>query len=38
LGFCSFHYDTMTRRYMSVNGGDEIGNWVPAEIPFDQDT
>lgn len=38
LGYCSFHYDTMTRRYLSVNGNNEElgpGNWVSTEIPFD---
>lgn len=31
LGFCSFHYDTMTRRYNPVNAQQELGNgiWRP---------
>jgi twinkle protein len=37
LGYASFHFDTMTRRYVPINGAPpELGEgqWVPAEIPF----
>jgi len=38
LGYASFHYDTMTRRYISMSGAPpelgEDGAWVPTEIPF----
>ena len=37
LGYATFHYDTMTRQYLSVNGPPpELGegNWKPVEMPF----
>jgi twinkle protein len=36
IGYCSFHFDTMTRKYLSVNGSEpELGEgtWKPA-LPY----
>jgi hypothetical protein len=38
LGYSSFHFDTMTRQYVSAHGAaPELGEgkWTPVEIPFD---
>jgi twinkle protein len=38
LGYASFHYDTMTRQYLPINGAPpELGEgkWQPVEMPFE---